>query len=122
MLAGSASPVLHMAQEIAMHHHEHWDGTGYPSGLKGEEIPESARIVAIVDVFDALTHDRVYRKEFPEAEVMQMMREGRGTHFDPRLLDIFMSVLPEMRAISQSTPDEENDVIVAEWGAAVSIR
>jgi putative two-component system response regulator len=106
MLAGSESPVLWMARDIAMYHHERWDGTGYPSGLAGEEIPEAARIVAIVDVYDALTHGRAYRDELPEPEVLKMMQEGRGTHFDPRLLDIFMSLLPEMRAIAQSTPDE----------------
>lgn len=107
MLAGSKSPVFRLAQEIALCHHEHWDGTGYPSGLRGGEIPEAARIVAIVDVFDAVTHDRVYRRELPEAEVIRMMRNGRGTHFDPRLFDIFMSLLPEMRAIAQAVPDEE---------------
>jgi putative two-component system response regulator len=107
MLAGSDSPVFWMARDIAMYHHEWWDGTGYPSGLAGEEIPEAARIVAIVDVYDALTHDRAYRDELPEKEVLRMMQEGRGTHFDPRLLDIFMSLLPEMRAIAQSAPDEE---------------
>jgi putative two-component system response regulator len=107
MLAGSESPVFWMAQDIAMYHHERWDGTGYPSGLAGEDIPEAARIVAIVDVYDALTHDRVYRKELAEEAVHQMMREGRGTHFDPRLFDIFMSLLPEMHAISMAAPDEQ---------------
>jgi putative two-component system response regulator len=107
MLAGSESPVFWMARDIAMYHHERWDGSGYPTGLAGEEIPEAARIVAIVDVYDALTHDRVYRKELPEAEVIRLMTEGRGTQFDPRLLDIFMSLLPEMRAIAQAAPDDE---------------
>ncbi len=111
-----------MAYEIAMYHHERWDGTGYPTGLSGEAIPEAARIVAIVDVYDALTHDRVYRKELPEEKVIQIMRDGRGTHFDPRLLDVFMSVLPEMRAIAQATPEEENEIVVAEWVATMSIR
>jgi putative two-component system response regulator len=107
MLAGSESPVFWMARDIAMYHHERWDGTGYPSGLAGDEIPEAARIVAIVDVYDALTHGRVYRKELPESKVIKMMQDDRGTHFDPRLLDIFMSLLPEMRAIAQAAPDEE---------------
>ena len=113
MLAGSESPVFWLAHEIAMYHHECWDGTGYPSGRAGDEIPEAARIVAIVDVFDALSHDRVYRKEVPEAAVHQMMLNGRGTHFDPRLLDIFMSLLPEMRAIALAVPDEEGMFDVA---------
>jgi putative two-component system response regulator len=100
MLAGSASPVLRMAAEIALGHHERWDGHGYPAGLAGTAIAESARIVAIADVFDALTHDRVYRPAMPESEVVQRMREGRGKHFDPRLLDLFMARLPEIRAIA----------------------
>ncbi len=122
MLAGSTSPILRMAFEIAMYHHERWDGSGYPAGLSGDAIPEAARIVGIVDVYDALTHDRVYRKELPEEKVIQMMKDGRGTHFDPRLFDVFMSVLPEMCAIAQATPDDENDIVVAEWGATMSIR
>jgi cyclic di-GMP phosphodiesterase len=113
MLAGSESPVFWMAQDIAMYHHERWDGAGYPSGLAGEDIPEAARIVAIVDVYDAVTHDRVYRKEFPEAAVHKMMLDGRGTHFDPRLLDIFTSLLPEMRAIAMAAPDEEGSLDAA---------
>ncbi|HUY35857.1 MAG TPA: HD domain-containing phosphohydrolase [Pirellulales bacterium] len=107
MLAGSTTPVLRMAQEIALCHHERWDGGGYPTGLAGLEIPETARIVAIVDFYDALSHDRVYRPAFPEAEVVRMMRDGRGTHFDSRLVDIFLSLLPEMRAIAQAVPDDE---------------
>jgi putative two-component system response regulator len=113
MLSGSASPVLRMAQEIALCHHEHWDGTGYPSGLAGNEIPEAARIVAVVDVYDALTHDRVYRPALGEAEALKLMADGRGTHFDPRLFDIFLSLLPEMRAIAQSLPDDANEEDIA---------
>ncbi len=112
MLAGATTPVLCMAREIAMCHHERWDGGGYPVGLTGLEIPEAARIVAIVDFYDALSHDRVYRPAFPEMEVIRMLREGRGTHFDPRLLDIFLSLLPEMRAISRAVPDEDEETAV----------
>lgn len=109
MLAGSSSPVLQMAAEIALHHHERWDGAGYPSGLMGREIPEAARLVAIVDVYDALSHNRVYRKALPEAEVLNTMTSARGKHFDPRLLDLFLSLLPEMRTIAQTVPDEEDE-------------
>jgi len=125
MLAGSESPFLQMAQEIALCHHERWDGTGYPSGLAGEAIPEAARIVTIVDVYDALTHDRVYREKFQEEKVVRMMREGRGTYFDPRLLDIFMSLLPEMRAVALAAPDEEDpfELTLGRQGiAGLSIR
>ncbi len=108
MLAGSESPIFQMAQKISLCHHERWDGNGYPSGLAGEEIPEAARIVAIVDVYDALTHDRVYRKNLQEAQVVNIMHKGRGTHFDRRLLNIFTSLLPEMRAVALAAPDEED--------------
>ncbi|MBI2825026.1 MAG: response regulator [Planctomycetia bacterium] len=106
MLSGSASPVLRMAREIALCHHERWDGKGYPAGLTGGAIPEAARIVGIVDVYDALTHDRVYRPALGDQEVAAMMAERRETHFDPRLLDMFLSQLPEMRAIAQIMPDD----------------
>jgi putative two-component system response regulator len=110
LLAGSQSPALRMAYEIALGHHERWDGTGYPSGLRGTEIPEAARIVAIVDVYDALSHDRVYRPAMPEPEVLQILRAGRGSHFDPEFLDVFMTLLPEMRAIAEAVTDcEEED-------------
>jgi putative two-component system response regulator len=115
LLADSQSPVLRMAHEIALGHHERWDGSGYPSGLKGTEIPESARIVAIVDVYDALTHDRVYRPALPEQEILTILRSGRGTHFDPELLDAFMSLLPEMRVIAEAVTDFEEE------GGAVQI-
>jgi PAS domain S-box-containing protein len=105
MLAGSESDVMQLAQEIALSHHERWDGRGYPHGLAGTAIPESARILAIVDVYDALSHDRVYRPAFSEPEVLSMMLEGNGTHFDPQLLECFLSVLPEIRRLSDAHPD-----------------
>lgn len=109
MLAGSESQVLQMAQDIALCHHEHWDGTGYPSGLRRTEIPAAARIVAIVDVFDALTHDRVYRPALSEADALSIMHKGRGAHFDPAFFDAFLSVLPEIRAIAQSFEDDRDE-------------
>jgi putative two-component system response regulator len=107
LLSGSQSAVLRMAEEIARCHHERWDGAGYPAGLKGKEIPEAARIVAIVDVYDALTHDRVYRPAMSEKAVLKIIKEGRGTHFDPRLLDIFLTLLPEMSAIAAAVTDDD---------------
>jgi methanogenic corrinoid protein MtbC1 len=95
LVRGSSSAILDMAATIALSHQEKWDGTGYPRGLKGEEIPIEGRIVAVADVFDALTSDRVYRPAFPVQEAIRMMREERGTHFDPVLLDAFMEVLSE---------------------------
>jgi putative two-component system response regulator len=106
MLADAASPMLQIAHDIALSHHERWDGTGYPNGLAESAIPESARITAIVDVYDALTHDRVYRRAFPEAKALDMMEDGRATQFDPSLLDLFFEALPYIRRIAVLNPDE----------------
>ncbi len=108
LVRGSSSSILDMAATIALSHQEKWDGSGYPRGLKGEAIPIEGRIVAVVDVFDALTSDRVYRKAFPVEDAVQMMREQRGRHFDPVLLDAFMEVLgrsgPDAREQMRSDP------------------
>jgi putative two-component system response regulator len=106
ILAGSKVPMLQMAREIALNHHERWDGKGYPRGLAGKDIPESARIVAIVDVYDALTHDRVNRPALPEDEVLAIMHQGEGKQFDPELLAEFFRHLPEMRRLVEQHPDK----------------
>jgi hypothetical protein len=93
LLKGSSSAILDLAATIALSHHEKWDGSGYPRGVGGETIPIEGRIVAIADVFDALTSDRVYRRAFPVEEAVTMMRAERGKHFDPVLLDAFLEVL-----------------------------
>src|SRR5437660_5780806 len=93
LVRGSSSAILEMAATIALSHQEKWDGSGYPRGLAGESIPIEGRIVAIADVFDALTSDRVYRRAFPVEEAVKIMTEQRGRHFDPVLLDAFMEVL-----------------------------
>ncbi len=100
MLSGSLSPVLQMAEQIAHFHHERWDGTGYPNHLAGEEIPKAARILSIIDVYDALTHDRVYRRALPEEQVLQIIEDGRGTHFDPTVVKAFFEALPGIRTIN----------------------
>lgn len=99
------SPLLRMAGDIAFSHHERWDGTGYPQGLAGEAIPESARIVAVVEVYDALINKRLYRPAFPEKEALSMMTEQSGKHFDPRIFDAFMGILSEIRRISDEIRD-----------------
>ncbi|HEY2768418.1 MAG TPA: HD domain-containing phosphohydrolase [Solirubrobacteraceae bacterium] len=108
LLRGSSSSILDMAATIALSHHEKWDGSGYPRGLAGEEIPIEGRIVAIADVFDALTTDRVYRPAFPVERAVEMMREQRAQHFDPVLLDTFLDVLsssgPDARAALKANP------------------
>ncbi|MBI5017503.1 MAG: response regulator [Deltaproteobacteria bacterium] len=92
ILAGSRSPLLHEAEEIALYHHERWNGTGYAS-LAGETIPLSARIVAVVDVFDALTHERPYKKAWSVADALEEIRSQAGVHFDPRVAEAFLGVL-----------------------------
>ena len=108
LVRGSSSSILDMAATIALSHQEKWDGSGYPRGLAGEEIPIEGRIVAVADVFDALTSDRVYRKAFSVEEAVKMMREERGHHFDPMVLDAFMEVLgssgPDAREPIRSDP------------------
>ena len=99
ILAGSDSDVIRMGQKIARSHHERWDGSGYPDGLAGEEIPLEARICAVVDVFDAMTMDRPYRAAVPQDEVLEMMSESSGSHFDPHVLAAFLDHMPEITEI-----------------------
>jgi len=87
---------LRPALDIPGCHHEKWDGTGYPRGLKGEQIPLAARIFAVVDVYDALTSDRPYRKAWPRAKAIQYIADEKGKYFDPRVVDVFMSMRQEM--------------------------
>jgi putative two-component system response regulator len=87
MLAGSRSPILQMAEEIALYHHENWDGTGYTPGLRGEDIPLSGRIVAVADVFDALTHSRPHKKAWTVPEAVDWIESMRARKFDPAVLD-----------------------------------
>lgn len=103
ILAGSEAELLQLAATIALTHHERFDGTGYPNGLSGEAIPLEGRIAAIADVFDALTNDRVYRRAFPLMKALDIMKEGKGSHFDPTLLDLFFDALPDILAVKDST-------------------
>jgi cyclic di-GMP phosphodiesterase len=91
ILAGGHSEVVRMAERIARSHHERWDGTGYLEGLKGEAIPVEARIVAVVDVFDALSHDRPYRPAWSFDRIVEHLRKGRCRQFDPDLCDLFLN-------------------------------
>jgi putative two-component system response regulator len=95
LLAGSASVILQQAQQIALCHHERWDGTGYPRGLSGHEIPQAARIVAVADFFDAMVHDRPYRAALSRAQALDLVREGSGSHFDPEAAAALLKVLRE---------------------------
>lgn len=91
--------LLAMAREIALTHHEKWDGSGYPSGLAGADIPLAGRIVAIADVFDALTTVRPYKTAWPLEKVLAFLAEQRGKHFDPALIDLFLAELPAIQGI-----------------------
>lgn len=106
ILRGTSIPLLDLAEEIALGHHEKWGGSGYPQGISGEDIPEPARIVAVLDVYDALIHDRVYRPALPEDDALAIIAQGRGTHFAPEIYDAFLAVLPELRTIREELSDE----------------
>lgn len=96
MLKDANSPYIRMGAEIALTHHEKYDGSGYPNRLKSEEIPLSGRIVSLVDVFDALTHPRQYKDAWSTDKVVEMIRNSRGLHFDPLVVDAFLSGLKEI--------------------------
>ncbi|MHB1809012.1 MAG: HD-GYP domain-containing protein [Solirubrobacteraceae bacterium] len=123
LLRGSSSSILDLAATIALSHHEKWDGGGYPRGLSGETIPIEGRIVAIADVFDALTSDRVYRKAFSVEEAVTMMSAQRGRHFDPTLLDAFFEVLtstgPQAKQRNRSDPNAVVQEAFEDYLAAV---
>jgi hypothetical protein len=106
MLGNSDIPLLCMAREIALGHHEKWNGRGYPQHLAGEQIPIAARIVTIVDVYDAMVHRRVYKLPIPEPEVLASMEQGAGRDFDPTLFEVFVGNLPIIRAIRDGNLDE----------------
>ena len=90
---------LREARNMAAYHHERWDGKGYPEGLKGEEIPLSARIMAVADVFDALCSRRVYKPPFLLEEALKIIEEGKGTQFDPKVVEVFLEALPDIKAV-----------------------
>jgi response regulator RpfG family c-di-GMP phosphodiesterase len=94
------------AEQIARSHHEWWDGTGYPDGLSGESVPRTARVVAVADVYDALTHVRPYRPAFSEQEALEVMGKVRGKQFDPVVFDAFIGSLPVFRRIAEGITDE----------------
>ena len=94
ILSGSKSEILQLAQEITITHHERWDGKGYPNKISGEDIPLSGRIVSVVDVFDALTHERSYKKAWPVEEALAEIQRNSGTQFDPRIVDALISLFP----------------------------
>ncbi|MDQ1315545.1 MAG: cyclic di-GMP phosphodiesterase [Pseudomonadota bacterium] len=101
LLDGDDSDIMHMAREIALTHHEKWDGSGYPNGLSGEAIPLSGRIAALADVFDALTSARPYKKAWTVDAAVDLIKENNGRHFDPALVEVFLRELPEILKIRE---------------------
>ena len=102
LLAGSGSPLLELAATIALTHHERVNGSGYPRGLRGDEIPLEGRIAAVADVFDALTSERVYQAAHRADDARAMLESGRGTLFDPAVLDAFDAARDEIEAVRAS--------------------
>jgi putative two-component system response regulator len=108
ILEVGTSPVLEMAEKIALTHHEWWDGTGYPGRLAGDDIPLVGRLTAVADVFDALSSKRCYKDAFSIDKCFEIMRSERGTHFDPKVLDMFLTLRPQVEEIQRTYVDECN--------------
>ena len=113
ILSMSEATVFRLAAEIALRHHEKWDGSGYPDGLQGKQIPKSARIVALADVFDALSMQRPYKQPWPIDKILAYIEAGAGVHFDPELVPIFCKILPQLVEIqNQWAAKAENDPLL----------
>jgi len=111
ILAGSSSELLQMAAEIALSHHERYDGSGYPEGRAGESIPLAGRIVAVADTFDALTSERPYKSEWPIGLAMEYLRQNAGSRFDPECVNGFLSGMDEVDKIRASFPDTHGKTV-----------
>jgi len=107
ILSQGNAPLFRLGAEIALWHHEKWDGSGYPHGLTGDAIPESARIVAVADVFDALTMKRPYKEAWSIDQAMKTLTAGVGAHFEPRLVEIFVEILPRILALKDHWDSRE---------------
>jgi len=110
MELGIKMPFLSMAKEIALSHQEKWDGSGYPEGLSGDDIPISARLMALADVYDALISRRVYKEGMPHEKAVQIIAEGKSTHFDPDIVDAFLEIQEEFRLIATTYADSDADI------------
>jgi len=105
ILKDGDTDLMKLAYEIVLTHHEKWDGSGYPNALSGIHIPQSGRIVAVADVFDALTSSRPYKKAWPIDEAVKLIQDGAGSHFDPEVVIHFMKCLPEILAVCEKYVD-----------------
>ncbi|MDH5600923.1 MAG: HD domain-containing protein, partial [Gammaproteobacteria bacterium] len=111
ILSGSDFELMDMAAEVCQNHHEKWDGSGYPRQLAGDDIPLVGRIVAIADVFDALTTERPYKEAWPVDNAIDFLREQSGKHFDPRLVEVFIEILPEILKIRDQYAEEPEGTV-----------
>ena len=109
-LSGQRMNFLEVAKEIVYSHHEKWDGSGYPQGLAGEAIPLAARLMAVADVYDALISHRIYKSGMTHARAMQLIADGRGTHFDPDVVDAFVALGPTFEAVSVRFADTDLEI------------
>lgn len=107
---GYQTDLLQTVKELAYSHQEKWDGSGYPQGLSGEQIPLAARLIAVADVYDALISDRVYKAGVPHEQAVGIIFQGRASHFDPDLVDAFMEIKDDFQAIAQRHADTESDM------------
>ncbi len=112
ILEGSEADVIVMGRTIALRHHEKWDGSGYPDGLAGEDIPLEGRIVAIGDVFDALTSKRPYKQAFPLEKAFSIIRDSKGKHFDPDVTDAFFAAKGEILEIKERYRDNGESLLM----------
>jgi PAS domain S-box-containing protein len=122
LLFGSRSPTLQLAGVVAESHHEWWDGSGYPQGLIGSDIPLVGRVVAVADVFDALTHDRPYKPAWPVDQAIALIRSSAGTQFDPNVVEAFLAVVGAPGAREPGTADEAGDADPKANGSGASYR
>lgn len=109
LLAGSRSPLLQMAEVIARTHHERWNGSGYPHGLRAEQIPLVGRICAVCDVFDALSSERDYKRAWPRDRVVAEVERKRGTHFDPAIVDVFLKIIEQFPHENETSPSRRRE-------------
>ncbi|MFS2107587.1 HD-GYP domain-containing protein [Ralstonia sp. Ralssp135] len=122
LLAGTPDPVLQLAASVARHHHEHFDGSGYPGGLAGDDVPLAARVVSIADAFDAMLEPRVYRQGMSEDDALDALADQSGRYFDPALMDCFLknvSGVRRARAAAESLVQQYGDVsgVIRFYGA-----
>lgn len=110
ILSNHPAEIIQLARKIALTHHEKWDGSGYPNGLVGDEIPIEGRIAAICDVFDALTSERPYKEAWPVEKAVDLIREESGKHFEPRIVTEFLNILPIILQIRDDHADDVTDI------------